>query len=62
MANGSTGMQNPAATPARNLAACLNLGRQSTQITATGMMAHTLMAPANPNAAPPQISRRPLAS
>ena len=55
-------MTNPAATPARNLAARRGLGRLSTRMTATGMIAHTLIAPAKPNAAPPQASLRPPAS
>ena len=34
----------------------------SASTTSTGRMAHTLTAPANPNASPPQIRRRPPAS
>ncbi len=61
MANGSTGITKPAATPPANIAARLIWGRQSAARTRTGTIAHASTAPAKPNSTPPQASRLVLA-
>ena len=56
MANGSTGRRKPAAVPPRYTPARQGRRTASAAITSAGMTAHTLIAPAKPNAAPPQAS------